>query len=125
MINSVLSMKTLLFNEFISSEFSVAVIDNSIAFEILSLYNHRKKHYKILIFKYDKFIQKFDKKNAFIQKTISATTQFYIKQTETYFYDILVILQKKLLFSDYEHIIFIEKKYHRLCKKFKNHNVKK
>ena len=40
MINSVLLMKTLLFNEFISSKFFVAVNDNSIDFQVLSLYNY-------------------------------------------------------------------------------------
>ena len=84
MINSVFSMKILLFNKFISPEFSVAVSDNSIDFQILSLYNHRKKHYKILIFKYDKLVRKFDEINAFIQKTIFAVNQFYIKKIKTH-----------------------------------------
>ena len=91
MINSVLSMKPLLFNEFISFDFFVAVNDNLIVFKILFLYNHRKKHYKILIFKYDKLIRKFDKINAFIQKTISAINQFYIKKIEIHFYHIIPI----------------------------------
>ena len=66
MINSVFSKKIFLFNEFISSEFSVAVSDNLIDFQTLSLYNHRKKHYKTLIFKYDKLVRKFDEINALI-----------------------------------------------------------
>ena len=88
-------MKTLLFNKFISSEFSVAVNNNSIDFQILSLYNYQKKHYKILIFKYDKLIRKFDEINAFIPKTISAANSSYIKKIETHFYDILLTFQKK------------------------------
>ena len=99
--------------------------DNSIAFEILSLYNHRKKHYKILIFKYVKLTRKFDEINAFNQKTISAINQFYIKKIEIYFYDIFLTFQKKVSFFDYECMMFIEKNYHKLRKKFKNQNVKK
>ena len=53
--------------------------DNSIDFEVLSLYNHQKKHYKILISKYDKLIREFNEINARIQKTIFAANQFYIK----------------------------------------------
>ena len=66
MINSVLSIKTLLFNESISSEFFVAVNDNSIASKVLFLYNHRKKHYKILTLRYDKLVREFDIINALI-----------------------------------------------------------
>ena len=102
-----------------------SINDNSIDFQILLLYNHRKKHYKILIFKYDKLIRKFDEINALIQKTIFAINQFYIKKIEIYFYDIFLILQKKISFFDYKHIMFIEKNYHKLRKKFKNQNVKK
>ena len=125
MINLILSMKTLLFNEFISFKFFVAVNNNSIDIQILSLYNDRKKHYKILIFKYDKLIRKFDKTNALIQKTISTTNQFYIEKIEIHFYDILLIFQKKISFFDYERMMFIEKNYHKLRKEFKNQNVKK
>ena len=82
MINSVLSIKTPLLNKFISSKFSVAVSDHSIDFQNLSLYNYQKKHYKILISKYDRLVRKIDEISAFIQKTISVVNQFYIKKIE-------------------------------------------
>ena len=98
MINSVLSMKTLLFNELISSKFSVAVNNNLINFETLSLYHHQKKHYRMLTYKYDKLVRKFNKINALIQKTISATNPFSIKIIQTYFYNILLTFQKNIIF---------------------------
>ena len=125
MINSIFSLKTVLFTKFISSKFFVVVSNNSIDFQILFLYNYYKKHYQVLIFKYDKLIREFDKINTFIQKTIFAANQFYIKKIEIYLYDIFLTFQKKILFFDYERIMFMEKNYHTLRKESKNQNVKK
>ena len=65
MINSFLSMKTLSFTELILFNFSASNDSESFA-----SYYFKKKHYKILMSKYDKIVREFDEINVLIQKTI-------------------------------------------------------
>ena len=90
MINSFLFMKTLSFTELILSDFFASNDSESFA-----SYHFKKKHYKILISKYDKIVREFDEINALIQKTIFDVNQFYVKRFNTHSYDIFLILQKK------------------------------
>ena len=111
---------TLSSSEFILSDFSASNDSESLA-----SYHFKKEHYKILISKYDKIVRKFDEINALIQKTIFDVNQFYIKRFDTHFYDILLILQKKMFSFDYERLMIIEANYHRIRKNSKNQDVER
>ena len=93
--------------------------------EFLVSYHLKKKHYKILMSKYDKIIREFDEINALIQKTIFDANQSYIKRSDIYSYDILLTLQKKTFSSDYERLMIIEANYHRIRKESKNQDVER
>ena len=118
MINSFLSMKTLSSTELILSDFSASNDSESLA-----SYHLKKKHYKILMSKYDKIVREFDEINALIQKTIFDANQSYIKRFDTHSYDIFLTLQKKTFSSDYERLMIIETNYHRIRKESKNQDV--
>ena len=120
MINFFLFMKTLSSAEFILSDFSAS--NDS---EFFVSYHLKKKHYKILMSKYDKIIREFDEINTLIQETIFDVNQFYIKRFDTDFYDILLTLQKKTFSFDYERLMIIEANYHRIRKNSKNQNVER
>ena len=108
-------MKTLSSIEFILFDFSASNDSESFA-----SYHLKKKHYKILMSKYDEIVREFDEINALIQKTIFDANQFYVKRFDTHSYDILLILQKKTFSSDYERLMIIEANYHRIRKESKN-----
>ena len=120
MIDSFLLMKMLSFIEFILSDFSAS--NDS---EFLVSYHLKKKHYKILMSRYDKIVREFDEINALIQKTIFDANQIYVKKFDTHSYDILLTLQKKTFSSDYERLMIIEANYHRIRKESKNQDVEK
>ena len=120
MIDFFLLMKTLSSTEFILFDFSVS--NDS---EFFASYHFKKKHYKILMSKYDKIVREFDEINALIQKTIFDANQFYVKKSDIHSYDIFLILQKKTFSSDYERLMIIEANYHRIRKESKNQNVER
>ena len=101
MINSFLSMKMLSSTEFIFFDFFA--LNNS---EFFASYHFKKKHYKILMSKFE-------------------INQSYIKKSDIYSYDILLTLQKKTFSFDYERLMIIEANYHRIKKESKNQNVER
>ena len=115
-----MSIKTLSSFELILFDFSAFNDSKSFA-----AYHLEGKHYKILISRYDKIIREFDEINALFQRTIFDVNQFYIKKSDIYSYDILLILQKKMFSSDYECLMTIETNYHKIRKSSKNQNVER
>ena len=113
-------MKTLSSVELILFDFSASNDSESFA-----SYHFKKKHYKILISRYDKIVREFDEINALIQETIFDVNQFYVKRSDTHSYDIFLTLQKKTFSSDYERLMIIEANYHRIRKDSKNQDVER
>ena len=120
MIDFFLLMKMLSFIELIFSDFSAS--NDS---DFFASYHFKKKHYKILMSRYDKIVREFDEINVLIQKTIFDANQFYVKRSDIHSYDIFLTLQKKTFSFDYERLMIIEANYHKIRKESKNQNVKK